>query len=317
MAFNGKKIAFVFPGQGAQYVGMAMDFISNNPSLLEPLLNFDRFNGTKLLDIMRNGPENILTETRFTQPAVLFHSIAAMRTLQEEIEIYPDYVAGHSLGEFSALVANGVLKLEDAMYLVHKRGEFMIKANRGIPFAMAAIIGFDTAKLEQICTEVSASSLVVLANYNTPEQTVISGTEAGVEKVVEIVKEQGAKRAVILNVGGPFHSPLIDKAKTWLENEMENIVFADARVPVIANVDAKPYKTPEDIKANLAEQITSSVRWVDSVKNMISLGVELFIEFGPKKVVAGMIKKIDRNANVMSIDSYEDLINVKKALELL
>ena len=311
------KIAFIFPGQGAQYIGMAMDFIEGNAELENILNDFDKKNNTDLFKIMSDGPEEKLKETKFTQPAILFHSIAAMRTVLNEIKIIPDYVAGHSLGEFSALVANGVLTLEDAMYLVHKRGEFMIKANEGKPFAMAAIIGPSPEEIKDICAEASKVDVVIAANFNTPVQTVISGSKAGVEKACEIAKERKAKRVVPLVVGGPFHSPLIIKAATWLAEEMNNINFKKTTIPVVSNVNAKPVIDTENIKINLARQVTSSVLWVDSIKFMIEDGVDTFIEFGPKKVLAGMLKKIDKNVKVISIDTIETFELVKSNLETL
>ena len=311
------KIAFIFPGQGAQYIGMAMDFIEQNPEYEAILKNFDEKNKTNLFKIMKEGPEEKLKETKFTQPAILFHSIVAMKTLLAEKEIKPNFVAGHSLGEFSALVANGVLSLEDAMYLVRKRGEFMIKANEGKPFAMAAIIGPDSDKVKEVCLQASKEGIVIAANFNTPVQTVISGSKAGVEKACEILREIGAKRVVPLVVGGPFHSPLIEKAKTWLAEEMENIKFSPAEIPVIANVNAEPTANIQEIKENLAKQVTSAVLWVDSVNFMIENGVKLFIEFGPKKVLAGMIKKINREVKVLSIDKVEDVKSIVEVLETI
>lgn len=312
----GKK-AFIFPGQGAQYIGMAMDFVKSNTELENILKNFDDKNKTNLYDIMSEGPEEKLKETKFTQPAILFHSIAALKTVLNEINIIPDYVAGHSLGEFSALVANGVLTLEDAMYLVHKRGEFMIKANEGKPFAMAAIIGPSPDEVKAICEEASKVDIVIAANFNTPVQTVISGSKAGVEKACEIAQERNAKRVVPLVVGGPFHSPLIQKAATWLSEEMDNINFSKTVIPVVSNVNAKPVTNIDEIKNNLAKQVTSSVLWVDSIKFMIEDGVDTFIEFGPKKVLAGMLKKIDKNVKVISIDTIETFGLVKNELETL
>jgi [acyl-carrier-protein] S-malonyltransferase len=311
------KIAFIFPGQGAQYIGMAMDFAENNPEFTDILQKFDKKNGTELFNIMREGPEEQLKETKFTQPAILFHSIAAMKTVLNEFDIKPDFVAGHSLGEFSALVANGVLNLEDAMYLVHKRGEFMIRANDGKPFAMAAIIGLDSITVKNICDEASSAGIVIAANFNTPVQTVISGSKAGVEKACEIAQEKDAKRVIPLVVGGPFHSPLIERAKTWLAEEMEKIIFNTTNIPVIANVNAKPTTEPEKIRKNLAEQVTSSVRWVECIEFMIENGVNTFVEFGPKKVLSGMLKKIDRNVKVISIDTLETFNSVKQELENL
>lgn len=309
------KIAFIFPGQGAQYVGMAMDFIKSYPQYEKVLLNFDKKNGTDLYSNMKNGPEEKLKETKFTQPAILFHSIVAMNAVQTEFAIQPDFVAGHSLGEFSALVANGVLSFEDAMYLVHRRGEFMIAANEDKPFAMAAIIGPDASTVKLACDEASADGVVIAANFNTPIQTVISGSKKGVDKACEILKESGVKRIVPLVVGGPFHSPLIEKAGIWLAEEMENIQFNETNIPVVANVDAKPTTNTSRIKKNLINQITSSVLWVDSVKYMIDEGVQTFIEFGPRNVLAGMLKKIDRSIKVISIDTVETLNTVKEDLE--
>jgi [acyl-carrier-protein] S-malonyltransferase len=311
------KIAFIFPGQGAQYIGMAMDFVKSNAELENILKSFDVKNKTNLYGIMSEGPEEKLKETKFTQPAILFHSIAAMQTVLNEINIIPDYVAGHSLGEFSALVANGVLTLEDAMYLVHKRGEFMIKANEGKPFAMAAIIGLSPNEVKDICEEASKIDIVIAANFNTPVQTVISGSKAGVEKACEIATERNAKRVIPLVVGGPFHSPLIQKAATWLSEEMTNINFNETTIPVVSNVNAKPVTNTNEIKNNLAKQVTSSVLWVDSIKFMIEDGVDTFIEFGPKKVLAGMLKKIDKNVKVISIDTIKAFELVKNDLETL
>jgi len=309
-----KKIAFVFPGQGAQYVGMAMDFIQKNPEFEKIIKDFDEKNNIELYKIMKDGPEEKLRETKYTQPAILFHSIVAMKTLQKEIDVNPIFVAGHSLGEFSALVANNVLRFEDAMYLVHKRGEFMINANEGKPFAMAAIIGLNSEKIKNICKQSSKEGIVIAANFNTPVQTVISGSKAGIDKACEIASNEGAKRIVPLVVGGPFHSPLIAKAKTWLEQEMKNINFSKTEIPVISNVTAKPETDSNLIKDNLAKQVISPVLWVDSIHYMINKGVDLFIEFGPRKVLTGMIKKINRKAKVINIDKIRDVEKVIHAI---
>ncbi len=310
-----KKIALLFPGQGAQYVGMAMDILAKFPELKQELQNFDEKNNLELYKIMKEGPEEKLKETRFTQPAILFHSIAALKMLQQEIEIKPAFVAGHSLGEFSALVANGVLKLQDAMYLVHKRGEFMIKASEGSSYAMSAVIGSNPVTIKDICKKVSEHNIVVAANFNTPVQTVISGTQKGVHEVTRILKEQKVKRIIPLKVGGAFHSPLIKKAGEWLASEMDKIKFSETNIPLISNVDAKPTTDINKIKENLRRQVTSSVLWLDSVKFMLEAGVELFIEFGPQKVLAGMLRKIDRKAKIISIDTIESFEAVKEELK--
>jgi [acyl-carrier-protein] S-malonyltransferase len=264
---------------------------------------------------MSQGPDSDLTDTKFTQPAILFHSIAAWKTLTSKLEISPKFVAGHSLGEFTSLVANGVLSLSDAMYLVHRRGQFMIEANEGKPFAMAAIMGIDSQTVTQVCQQAQDAGIVIPANFNSPVQTVISGSKEGVEKAMKIAKENGAKRAIPLNVGGPFHSPLIEKAGFWLKEEMEKLSFNDAKVPLISNVDAQAHTSADNIKENLAKQVTSSVRWIESVEYMIDKGVELFVEFGPQKVLSGMIKKIDKNVSVVNIDKLDDIDNAIEVIK--
>ncbi len=301
------KTAFIFPGQGAQYVGMAQDFLALDPAMASELQQFDGKHNTDLQQIMAEGPEDILKETRFTQPAILFHSICALKAFQSKCNITPYFVAGHSLGEFSALVASGVLNLADAMHIVHKRGEFMIKANAGLPFAMSAVIGLEAAAVIDACREASSQGLVMAVNFNTPIQTVISGTESGVKAAGELAKSKGAKRVIPLVVGGPFHTPLINQASAWLSHEMDGFSFANAAIPVVSNVDAKPAVEGDEIKAKLVKQIISPVLWVDCVKYMLSQGVQRFIEFGPQKVLAGMIKSIDKEIQVLNIDKLADV----------
>lgn len=317
MAFKNQKIAFVFPGQGAQYIGMATDFLSDNKEYDQLLTSFTEKTGFDLKDIISNGPEEKLKETRFTQPAILFHSYCAYKTLVDKFNIQPDFVAGHSLGEFSALVANKVLEVHDAMYIVHKRGEFMINANEGQPFAMAAILGLSPEDVKAVCEEASQTALVVAANYNTPIQTVISGTKEGVEKAGELAKERKAKRVMPLVVGGPFHSPLIKRASGWLADEFKNISFNQAEVPVVANINALPETEPDKIKENLINQVTGSVLWVDTINYLKSQNVSLYIEFGPQKVLSGMITKIDETATVFNVDKLEDIDKVITDLENL
>lgn len=308
------KTAFVFPGQGAQYIGMAQDFLAAEPSLAEVLEIFDAEHNTTLAQAMSEGPEELLKQTHLTQPAILLHSIAAYWAFQKEYDIAPAYMAGHSLGEFSALVASGVLGLKDALHLVHKRGEFMIKAVGDTPFAMAAVIGLDADKVKEICEEASAAGLVQAVNFNTPIQTVISGTTSGVAKARELAKAAGAKRALPLVVGGPFHTPLIDKASTWLAFEMAKMEFKEGSIPVISNLDVKPSIDGAEIKEKLAKQIISPVRWVESVLYMKEHGVERFIEFGPQKVLSGMIKNIDKEAQCINLDQIQDLLEMKEVL---
>ena len=306
-----KNIAFVFPGQGAQHVGMAKGFFSNPTykkyfELANQKLNFD------IKSIMFDGPIDELKQTYNTQPAILLHSILALKLFQEKSDIEPAFVAGHSLGEFSALCAANTINWLDALFLVHKRGKFMVDASKGIPYKMAAILGLDKEKIIEICESISAT--VVAANFNTPSQTVISGEKNAVNKAMEKCTKAGAKRVIPLVVGGAFHSPLIKKSSEWLFAEMKTISFKKADIPTIANYTAKPEIDPDEIIENLKQQIISPVRWVESVEYMLNNGVDTFVEFGPGKVVSGMIKKIDRSAKRINISCFEDL---DKAFEQL
>ncbi|MCB5259712.1 MAG: ACP S-malonyltransferase [Candidatus Cloacimonetes bacterium] len=309
------KTAFVFPGQGAQYVGMATDFISENHSLLNILQDFDNSHDTELAKVMSQGPEELLKQTHLTQPAILFHSVCAWHEFQKEFDICADFVAGHSLGEFTALVASGILSIKDAMHIVHKRGEFMIKAVGDIPFAMAAIIGLDPATVNEICMEANATGLVQAVNYNTPIQTVISGAASGVNKASELAKAKGAKRVLPLVVGGPFHTPLIAKASEWLTAEMAKFTFKNGKIPVVSNLDAVASTDGDTARQKLGNQIVSPVRWVDSVRYMVNAGVTRFIEFGPQKVLSGMIKNIDKEVTVYSVDRKVDIVELKQVIK--
>ena len=308
--YKKKKIAFVFPGQGAQYIGMGMDLLDKHPDFINVFEVFTEKTEIDLLQIMKSGPEETLKETQYTQPAVLSHSIMALKLFLEKFDIKPDFVAGHSLGEFSALVANGVLDFSDALYLVHKRGEFMMKANEEKSYAMAAVIGLDSKLVKDVCDEASNQHLVVAANFNTPTQTVISGTKEGVDLAGVLAKEKGAKRVLPLIVGGPFHSPLIKNASLWLSKEMEKINFSNTDIPVIANVNALPETQSEIIIKNLTEQVTSPVLWVDTINYLGKMGIEIFIEFGPQKVLSGLITKIIDNIRIFNIDKFEDIDKV-------
>jgi [acyl-carrier-protein] S-malonyltransferase len=301
------KTAFVFPGQGSQYIGMAMDYLDAHAEVKQILADFDHKHNTNLLDVMRDGPEEALKETNYTQPAILFHSLAAYNALKHRLDIKPDFVAGHSLGEFSALVAAGVLSLEDAMHIVHKRGEFMIKANDGTPFAMAAILGLEASEVIAICADAESAGLVRAVNFNTLTQIVISGTEAGVQAAMELAKARGAKRALPLVVGGPFHTPLIAKASAWLAEEMQKVQFHPASCPVVSNLDALTSTDPAEIRSKLEKQIISPVLWVDCIRYMVSQGVTRFIEFGPNKVLSGMIKSIDKDVQVFNLDKLVEV----------
>jgi len=309
-----KNIAFVFPGQGAQYVGMAREFYA----LPEYKHFFEEANerlGYDLSYIMFEGPEDELKKTHNTQPAILLHSVIAYNYFKDHIDIIPAYTAGHSLGEFSALVAAGSLDWLDALYLVHKRGEFMIEASRGIPFKMAAILGLDAEIIIDFCKE--SSRVVVAANFNTPVQTVISGESKAVTEIMEKCTEAGARRVVELIVGGAFHSPLIHKSSEWLAEEMKTCDFSDAAIPVISNYAAKPEKHKDEIIDNLAQQIISPVQWVRSVEYMCENGIDTFIEFGPGRVVSGMIKAININTKRYTINTLEDAEKVITAFKNL
>lgn len=309
---NKKNVAFVFPGQGAQYVGMAKEFYN----IPEYRTYFDIANerlGYDLKTIMFEGPMDELKQTYNTQPAILLHSILALTHFQKQCKIKPNYLAGHSLGEFTALVAADVLDWEDALYLVHKRGKFMIEANRSVPYKMAAVIGLNKNTIVEICK--NTAGVVVAVNFNTPMQTVISGEDKAVSKAMEKCKDAGAKRVVELIVGGAFHSPLVAKSAEWLNAEMGKINFRNAKVQVISNFTAKPETKPKEIIENLTKQIKSPVRWVESVEYMINNGINTFIEFGPGKIVSGMIKAIDRNTKRYNIDKMEDVEKVLNEID--
>ena len=304
---NINNVAFVFPGQGAQYVGMAKEFY-DIPEFKEYFALANEKLGYDLKTIMYEGPMEELKQTHNTQPAILLHSILALKYFQKKCDIKPRYVAGHSLGEFSALVVADVLDWEDALFLVHKRGKFMIEASKGVPFKMAAIIGLNKDIIVKICDNISGT--VIAANFNTPIQTVISGEAKAVSEAIEKCKNAGSKRVVELVVGGAFHSPLIAKSAEWLQAEMDKINFKNSKIPIISNFKAKPETEPEKIVENLTKQIISPVRWVETIEFMINNGINTFIEFGPGKIVSGMIKAIDRNTRRFNIDKIESVEKV-------
>ncbi len=300
---NKKKIAFVFPGQGAQYVGMAQEF-HEIPKFKSYFKEANEILGFDLEKIMLQGPAQKLKQTYITQPAILLHSIMALDFLKTKLDLQPVFAAGHSLGEFSALVAAEVINWKDALYLVHKRGKFMIEANDGTPYKMAAILGLDPQTISQICE--TTEGTVVAANYNTPGQTVISGEKSAVSLAMKKCKENGAKRVVPLVVGGAFHSPLIKESAKLLQAEMKKINFKQAKIPIISNFTAQPVSDPEKIVNNLKNQIVSPVRWVESVNYMAKNGVDTIIEFGPKNIVSRMIRSIDRKIERFNISKPDD-----------
>ncbi|WP_104383466.1 ACP S-malonyltransferase [Sphingobacterium sp. HMA12] len=284
------KTAYVFPGQGAQFVGMGQDLYNLNE---ETKALFEKANdilGFRITDIMFSGTDEELKQTNVTQPAIFLHSVILAKALGNSFQ--PDMVAGHSLGEFSALVAAGALSFEDGLKLVSQRANAMQKACELQPSTMAAILGLEDAIVEEICAKVD--EVVVAANYNCPGQLVISGSIEGVDKACALLTEAGAKRALKLNVGGAFHSPLMESAKVELQAAIEATDILSPRCPIYQNIDAQPQTEPAIIKQNLIAQLTGAVRWTQTVQNMLADGATAFVEVGPGNVLQGLVKKVDR-----------------------
>ncbi|MBN2348932.1 MAG: ACP S-malonyltransferase [Bacteroidales bacterium] len=282
--------AYVFPGQGAQFVGMGSDLYNTSDVAKEFFEKANNILGFKITDLMFSGTEEDLKQTKVTQPAIFLHSVILAKTLGEDF--HPEMAAGHSLGEFSALVAAEAISFEDGLLLVSKRALAMQKACELNPSAMAAILGLDDEIVENICKEIP--EIVVPANYNSPGQIVISGSVEGIDRAIEKLNAAGAKRAIKLNVGGAFHSPLMEPARIELEKAIDSTIFSHPVCPVFQNVDALPYTDPQKIKENLKLQLTAPVRWTQTVKNMLADGATSFAEVGPGTVLQGLIKKVDR-----------------------
>lgn len=298
------KKAFLFPGQGSQYIGMAKDLFEKSVEAKEMIKTADDALGVNLSYIMFNGPEDQLKQTEYTQPAIFLHSVilaSLIRTLQ------PEAAAGHSLGEYSALVSANAIQFYDAIKLVRARGKAMQQAGIDNPGTLAAVVGIQPHKVEDLCKEASAAGIVQCANFNSPGQIVISGSIDGVRKAMELCKANGAKLVKELVVSGAFHSPLMQSAKDLL---LESLVFTpiyDARFPVYANVTAKPVTKKDEIKNLLHQQVTSPVRWEETITNMIADGFDELYEIGPGKVLQGLVKRINPDVKLFGIDKFEDL----------
>lgn len=288
--------AYIFPGQGAQFVGMGLDLYENHPIAQELFENANNILGFSITDTMFEGTPEDLKQTKVTQPAIFLHSVILSKVLGDSFK--PNMVAGHSLGEFSALVANGVLNFEDGLKLVSQRAMAMQKACELQPSTMAAVLGLEDAVVEKVCNE--TNGVVVAANYNCPGQLVISGEVEAINTACETLKEAGARRALVLPVGGAFHSPLMEPAREELAAAIENTVFNTPKCPIYQNVTTTAVTNPDEIKQNLISQLTAPVKWTQSVQQMVADGATHFTEVGPGKVLQGLVKKIHRAAEVAS-----------------
>jgi [acyl-carrier-protein] S-malonyltransferase len=311
------KCAFVFPGQGSQHVGMGKDWAAENEAVRQVYEQADLALGYSLSKLCFEGPEEELKLTYHTQPAILTTSIAFWTQVKDRLP-KPDYVAGHSLGEYSALVASGALSFEDAIRTVRKRGQFMDEAVPAGEGAMAAVLGGDSSTITSLCEQISLSGEVVQpANLNCPGQVVISGSKEGVEQASIKLKEAGIKRVIPLVVSGPFHSDLMKPAASKLARVLEQIELKTAKVPVVTNTDARPVMLAEDIEHALVEQVFSPVLWEDTIRWMIDQGVDTFIEIGPSQVLSGLIKKISREVHIYSIADQATMQTTLDQLQMI
>ncbi len=308
------KVAFVFPGQGAQYVGMGKALEEAFPYTRAFFDEASEVLGFDLRRLCLEGPEEELRRTENTQPAILTVCAQALKVLEREVGLKPDLLAGHSLGEYTALFATGALSFRDVVRVVRERGKAMEEACPRGQGAMAAILGLEGPKVEELCKRARKDQEVLVpANYNCPGQVVISGHLEAVKRAVELSKEMGAKRAVLLDVSGPFHSPFMEKAAERLREVLEEIEWSAFSVPVVSNVTAEPYASPEEAKKLLVLQVKSPVRWEESVRRMVALGVDTFIELGPNKVLSGLIRRTVEGVVTLNLEGPQDLDTLNKA----
>jgi [acyl-carrier-protein] S-malonyltransferase len=305
-----EKVALMFPGQGAQYVGMAKSLCEAYDRARMLVERADRVLGTELSRIMFHGPPVELTLTKNTQPAIFLHSAVVLEVL-EEFGFTVGAACGHSLGEYSALYAGGSLSFEDAIWLVRERGLLMYESGMKRAGTMAAVMGLDVPVIEQLCAESSGPGVVVPANFNCPGQIVISGDVEAVRRAMERARRAGAQRVVELDVSGAFHSPLMEDASEGLAERLSRVHIRDARFPVISNAGAEPVTAGEDIRAALIAQLTRPVRWEDSMRRLLSMGFVAFIELGPGRVLSGLLKRVDRSVKLLNVDTVEDLAKIR------
>jgi [acyl-carrier-protein] S-malonyltransferase len=307
------KIAFIFPGQASQYPGMGKELHDEFPIARQAFEEADQALGFSLSQLCFNGPEEELKQTENTQPAILTVSVAAFRVVSSK-GFRADYVAGHSLGEYSALVAAGSLNFQDAVRSVRNRGKYMQEAVSSGKGAMAAILGMDQQRVEALCQEASAGEVLSVANLNSQEQVVIAGTASAVARATELAPSRGAKRAILLPVSAPFHCPMMQSAKERLQRDLSAVSLAPGQIPLVSNVDASEISEVDQIRDSLVRQVCSPVRWMESVQYLIHHGVKLFVELGPGRVLSGLVRQIERSAKTANVENVKSL---KEALGLM